>query len=292
MRSPAARCPTLSGSHDLISNNVPSKDRPHQRQRIHGKLYQRQSAPRAPWAPTAATPRRWRCLPGSPAIDAGTSADYPGTSTLISTDQRGITRPQGTSYDLGAFESRGFTITVTAGNNQSAATGAAFADPLEATVASSYSEPVVGGVVTWTVPGSGASATLSSLTVTIGAGGVVSVTATANGTAGMYSITVTASGIGTPASFSMTNGSGSFTPEFSGLMNHTITYGTASVMFTGTIADGANIPSGDDVTITLDSVEQEATVGGDGSFSSTFTTATLDVARLGLHGQLRVRRAG
>ena len=164
------------------------------------------------------------------------------------------------------------------GNNQTAATSAAFTDALEATVASSYSEPVVGGVVTWTVPGSGASATLSSLTVTIAAGGSVSVTATANGTNGSYSITVTALGIGTPASFSMTNGSGSFTPEFSGLMDHTISYGTATVMFTGTLADGANIPSGDEVAITLDSVEQDATIGGDGSFSSTFTTATLDVA--------------
>jgi hypothetical protein len=133
--------------------------------------------------------------------------------------------------------------------------------------------------VTWTVPGSGASETLSSLTVTIGAGGVVSVKATANGTTGMYGITMTASGIATPASFSMTNTSGSsYTPVFSRLTNQTITYGTATEMFAGTIADGANIPSGYEVAITLNSVEQDATVGGDGSFSSTFTTNPLKVA--------------
>ncbi len=37
-------------------------------------------------------------LAGSPAIDAGTSAEAPGT------DQRGETRPKGTGYDIGAYE--------------------------------------------------------------------------------------------------------------------------------------------------------------------------------------------
>ena len=88
---------------------------------------------------TAARPRRSPCSPGSPAIGAGTATDAP------TTDQRGISRTQSAGYDIGAFESQGFTITVTAGNNQTADTGTAFADALEVTVASSYDEPVVGG---------------------------------------------------------------------------------------------------------------------------------------------------
>src|SRR5262249_4151915 len=58
-------------------------------------------------------------LPGSPAIDAGSSA-YGG-----STDQRGKSRVG--APDIGAFESQGFTIAVSSGNNQSAPTYTAFA---------------------------------------------------------------------------------------------------------------------------------------------------------------------
>src|SRR5205085_683233 len=43
-------------------------------------------------------------LPGSPAINAGTSSGAPAT------DQRGIARPQLGLFDIGAFESRGFTL--------------------------------------------------------------------------------------------------------------------------------------------------------------------------------------
>ncbi len=267
--------PTQSGTHDLISNNVPSSIDGLTSANGFTGSYITGNPLLSVLGSYGGDSKTLALLPGSPAIDAGTWADYPDTSTAIGIDQRGITRPQGSAYDIGAFESRGFTISVTAGNNQTAATGTAFTDNLEATVASGYSEPVVGGVVTWTVPGSGASATLSSLTVTIGAGGVVSVTATANGTAGSYSVTVTATGIATPASFSLTN---AYQPVFSGLSNHTITYGTATVLFSGTIASGSNYPSGDDVMITLNSVEHDAVVQSDGSFSYSFSTALLDVA--------------
>ena len=41
-------------------------------------------------------------LAGSPAIDAGTCTDH--TDATIATDQRGVSRPQGTACDIGAFE--------------------------------------------------------------------------------------------------------------------------------------------------------------------------------------------
>jgi predicted outer membrane repeat protein len=43
-------------------------------------------------------------LPGSSAIDTGASADCPAT------DQRGITRPQGSGCDIGAYEAGGFNV--------------------------------------------------------------------------------------------------------------------------------------------------------------------------------------
>ena len=129
--------------------------------------------------------------------------------------------------------------------------------------------------MTFTAPGSGASATPSTGTAAIGADGTASITATANATAGTYSVTASASGVATPASFALTN---QYQPVFSGLTDQTITYGTGSVVFSGSLSDGSQVPAGDDVTVTLDGVDQLAVIGDDGSFSTTFTTATLGVA--------------
>ena len=136
-------------------------------------------------------------LPGSGAINAGSSC------ALI--DQRGITRPQGAACDIGAFESRGFNLTVSSGNNQSAAINSAFANPLTISVTSTYSEPVDGGQVTFTPPSpSGASASMTGSPASI-SGGTVSVTATANATiGGPYSVTAGAAGAA-DATFSLTN---------------------------------------------------------------------------------------
>ena len=139
-------------------------------------------------------------LPGSPAINAGTS----GAGTPA-TDQRGLGRVGGA--DIGAFESQGFTIAVTSGSGQATFISTAFAAPLVATVtANNPSEPVAGGQVTFTPPVSGASATITGSPATISAAGKASVTATANGIKGTYNVTATARGITTPANFSLTNG--------------------------------------------------------------------------------------
>jgi hypothetical protein len=126
-------------------------------------------------------------LPGSPAIDAG---DDTTCAQAGSTDQRGIARPQGAHCDIGAFESQGFALAKTSGDNQSAIANGLFATPLAVAVTSSHGEPVAGGQVIFTAPGSGPSATLSSATVTL-AGGAARVTATANGiVGGPYVVTV------------------------------------------------------------------------------------------------------
>ncbi len=122
-------------------------------------------------------------LPGSPAIDAGVAV------AGITTDQRGIARPQGTAPDIGAFQSRGFTLTVTGGNGQSTRINTSFSAPLSLSVTSPDGEPVAGGQVTLKAPTTGPTAALGSHTVTLNEHGLASVTATANGITGAYPIT-------------------------------------------------------------------------------------------------------
>jgi CSLREA domain-containing protein len=138
-------------------------------------------------------------LPGSPAINAGTNTGAPAT------DQRGIARPQQTTTDIGAFESRGFTLAIVSGSGQSAITNAAFANPLVVGVSSANAEPLQGGRVTFTAPGNGASATLTGTPATIAANGQAGITATANGVGGSYNVAANANGGASPASFNLTN---------------------------------------------------------------------------------------
>jgi hypothetical protein len=137
-------------------------------------------------------------LPGSPAIDAGTEI------AGITTDQRGITRPQGSAPDIGAFESRGFSVALSAGNDQSAVVGSPFTSPLVVSVSSPYGEPVAGGVVNFSAPTNGPSADLNSGSVAIDGNGQASVNAVANGQIGSYNVATQSGGLIGPA-FTLTN---------------------------------------------------------------------------------------
>ncbi|MEB3336877.1 MAG: CHAT domain-containing protein, partial [Leptolyngbyaceae bacterium] len=146
-------------------------------------------------------------LPGSPAIDAGGSG-------AISSDQRGIAAVG--TRDIGAFESRGFTVAITGGDTQSATVGTAFATPLSVRVSSSFSEPVQNGILTFTAPSSDASLLPAIQFATLDAAGNASLPVTANATAGSnYPVSVGANGITTPVTFSLTNNSEatSFPPQ-------------------------------------------------------------------------------
>jgi CSLREA domain-containing protein len=142
-------------------------------------------------------------LPGSPAIDAGTSTGAPAT------DQRGKGRVG--PVDIGAFESQGFTLTPVAGSTpQSAGFGKAFTNALAVTVkAKNAIEPVNGGVINFVAhPASnGASATLSAASAVI-SGGTASVKATANKIAGSYTVSASARGVATAAQFALSNHAG------------------------------------------------------------------------------------
>lgn len=134
-------------------------------------------------------------LPGSVAIDAGSGEDA---------DARGIDRVR--MRDVGAFESRGFTIQAMSPSAQSARVAYPFAKSLVIQVtAKQRGEPVSGGMVTFVGPGSGASATLSVNSVTLNRQGRGSVRASANRIVGRYMITAWAAGAPGAAEFVLTN---------------------------------------------------------------------------------------
>jgi hypothetical protein len=144
-------------------------------------------------------------LPGSPAIDAGSDTlAVDSSGNPLTTDQRGLARFNG-HVDIGAFESRGFTLAVAGGSNQNAFVNTPFAAPLIVTVSSPFGEPVQGGVVTSAVPPSGAGATFPGAnTATVDASGHAAVSVSANGTPGSYAVTASAMGANL-ASFTLTN---------------------------------------------------------------------------------------
>jgi hypothetical protein len=213
-------------------------------------------------------------LPGSPAIDAGDNSLVPAGFIK---DQRGQPRIFNGTVDIGAFESQGFAISVSSGSGQSTAESTAFANPLVASITSLNAiDPVVGGVVTFTPPSGGASATLTGSPATISGTnpssivGTASVTAVANGTAGSYSVTATANGvIGNNASFSLTN-----TVPLTGSTTATATGGvegvTAATLANATFTDPNTGVPASDFTVT-------AANWGDGNTS----TAGLSVSGSG-----------
>jgi len=175
-------------------------------------------------------------LANSPAIDAGSCASGPAT------DQRGMTRPQDATCDMGAYE-RGVpaALTATAGTPQSSAINTTFATSLAARVVDSLGSVLDGIDVTFTGPGSGAGISAAGSAVT-NSSGIATYGVTANGTAGSYTVTAAVSALS--AGYSLTNGKGTATVS---LGNLTTTYdGTARA------ATATTTPAGLAVAITYD----------------------------------------
>jgi len=242
----AASSPDINGSYNGANNLIGS------------------NALLAPLALNApGTTQTYALLPGSPAIDAGNNTN------CTTTDQRGVSRPQGATCDAGAYESRGFALGTLTGNNQIAVRNTTFATPLGLTVTATNGEPVAGGQVTFTITtgGGGAGATFGTATgctvsmsntvavCTIGATGLVTTPPlTASGTLGAFA--VTASATGAPSvTFSETvnpalalptgqpRGTGPGTPYS---QTFTASGGTGGYVYT--LATGSSLPMG----LTLD----------------------------------------
>lgn len=139
------------------------------------------------------------------------------------------------------------TLAVDSGTPQSTAIGTAFATPLRVRLTSPTNAAQGGVTVTFTAPGSGASATLSAATAVTDPAGFASVNATANGVIGGYNVVASSPGFAN-VSFALTNQSFTTTTVQSSLPSVTlgspITF-TATVVGsspTGTVAftEGAN----------------------------------------------------
>ena len=163
-------------------------------------------------------------LPGSPALNAGTSL------AGITTDQRGISRPQASAFDIGAFESAGYSLTATSGSGQSTTVNTAFANPLVATLTENgFNRPIpsAGIGITFTTPSTGASASTTNTTLTTDAQGRVSLPVTANTIAGNYSASLSSGNL-TPASFNLTNN-----PDVAAIISATSGSGQSTTVNTG-----------------------------------------------------------
>jgi uncharacterized membrane protein len=187
-------------------------------------------------------------LPGSPALDMGDDA------TCETTDQRGESRVG--ACDLGAFESQGFTLTLIAGDNQTANVYTDFAQPLSVTVSSVNAvEPIAsGGIITFTGPDSGASLSTNPVTAPLDADGKASATVTSNGTNGSYVVTATVSSGTNRASnvitFTLTNGC---TPQTRTVTNANDSGAGSLRQVISESCTGGTITFDNDYTIYLDS---------------------------------------
>ena len=144
-------------------------------------------------------------LPGSPAIGKG-NPSVCAAAPQNGADQRGVSHAT-YGCDIGAFQSRGFAISLPAtgsGDGQSSPAGQPFANPLIATVTSAAGDPVAGGAANFiAVPANSASAILSGNPpglATIGTAisgastATAQITATANSGRGAYTVTANIAG--------------------------------------------------------------------------------------------------
>lgn len=160
-------------------------------------------------------------LPGSPAINAAQSCVLTNTCPTnnlgfnLATDQRGagFNRQSGNFVDIGAFESRGFTLAISGGNNQSTGLNALFANPLSVAITASGNEPVNDGIVTFTPPANGASCAIAGNPATITNGAAVTGAVTSNAIlGGPYNVTANTVGATSPVQFSLSNVNAPNTP--------------------------------------------------------------------------------
>ena len=160
---------------------------------------------------------------------SGASGTFAGGQSVATTDASGIaTSPVFTANSTaGAYSvtastgslSTSFSLTnltgtaaisVVSGSGQSAQINTAFALPLKVQVKDQGNNPISNSTVTFTVPGSGASATFAggaNTAKTDASGFATSAILTANGTAGQYNVVATVGAVS--ATFSLTNSPGS-----------------------------------------------------------------------------------
>ncbi|HEX4750130.1 MAG TPA: FG-GAP-like repeat-containing protein [Bryobacteraceae bacterium] len=122
--------------------------------------------------------------------------------------------------------------------SQSAVVRTSFPNSLQVLVTDLYGNPVPGVSVLFTVPATGASAVLSSLSSVTAGTGIASISATANGTTGSYRVTASVAGVAGSALFNLTN-----TPPTVHIATTSLPAGVAGVSYTSSlIAQGGVAP--------------------------------------------------
>lgn len=113
--------------------------------------------------------------------------------------------PGDASFALGNLAGAPSSISVLSGSPQAAEVTAAFASALTVLVADRAGNPVPGAAVTFSAPGSGATAALSAPTAATDAQGRAQVQATAGAVAGRYEVIASSAQGAAPALFALTN---------------------------------------------------------------------------------------
>lgn len=176
-------------------------------------------------------------------------------------------------------------IAATSGGGQSAQVGAAFANPLVATVTTGGT-PTSGVSVTFTAPAAEPNGTFAGAvatdTETTNASGVAttSLAFTAGTTAGTYNVTATVAGASTPATFGLTNTAGAATAiAVSSGNNQSAVVSTAFANpLAALVKDGDGNPvAGVTVTFTI-------TAGGGGASGAFATSGATDTETTGANG--------
>ena len=178
------------------------------------------------------------------------------------------------------------SITATGGTPQTTRVGTNFGLPLQATVKDSTSTPVAGVTVTFTAPGSGASAIFAggvNTAVTNASGVATSVVISANATVGgPYTVAATVAGVTTPANFALTNTVGppaqiaitSGTPQTA-----TVTTAFALPLVVTVKDSNGNVTPG--VTVTFTAPAQS---GASGTFAGGTNTAVTNASGVATSG--------
>jgi adhesin/invasin len=177
-------------------------------------------------------------------------------------------------------------IQATGGTPQNATVNLAFANPLQATVTDALGNPVSGVPVTFTAPGSGASAALSAGSAVTDSSGHASVTAIANSVAGAYQVTATAAGVSGTASFALTNLAAGAASLVFVQQPASTTAGAVISAVTVRISDGSNNPvSGTTVTLStqVGSGTLEGTLSGPTDITGTATFNDLRITAVGAY---------
>ncbi|NET62779.1 MAG: hypothetical protein F6K47_43830, partial [Symploca sp. SIO2E6] len=128
-----------------------------------------------------------------------TAGDY-----QVAAGVEGVANFTGGNFNLTNNPGAAAILNILTGNNQSADVNSVFADNLQIQVTDEFGNVVPGATVTFTAPGTGASASFDSTSLVTDAEGLVTITATANSIGGNYQVGANVIGV-TEINFDLTN---------------------------------------------------------------------------------------